>query len=44
MRDFELSIHDRDTQKRIVDVLGCLDDKIACNNRINDNLCSKIAA
>ena len=38
MRDFETSIHDRDTQKQIVSVLDCIDDKIRCNNRINDNL------
>ena len=38
MRDFETTIHDRDTQKKIVDVLGCIDDKIRCNNHINDNL------
>ena len=38
MRDFETAIHDRETQKRIVAVLGCIDDKIRCNNRINDNL------
>ena len=38
MRDFETSIHDRETQKKIVAVLGCIDDKIRCNNRINDNL------
>lgn len=38
MRDFSLSIHDRATQKQIVAVLGCIDDKIRCNNRINDNL------
>lgn len=38
MRDFETTIHDRDTQKKIVEVLGCIDDKIRCNNHINDNL------
>ena len=38
MREFELSVHDKTTQKRIVAVLSCLDDKIRCNNRINDNL------
>ena len=38
MRDFRLSIHDRDKQKQVVAVLGCIDDKIRCNNRINDNL------
>ena len=38
MRDFETFIHDREAQKKIVAVLGCIDDKIRCNNRINDNL------
>lgn len=38
MREFEVSIHDRDTQKKIVSVLSCIDDKIRYNNLINDNL------
>lgn len=38
MRDFETSIHDRHTQEKIVSALGCIDDKIRCNNKINDNL------
>ena len=38
MRAFETSIHERENQKRIVDVLGCIDDKVRCNNSINDNL------
>lgn len=38
MREFELSIHDKSTQKKIVAVLSCIDDKIRYNNRINDNL------
>lgn len=38
MRDFELSIHDRERQKEIITVLGCIDDKIRCNKHINDNL------
>ena len=38
MRSFEVSVHDRLTQKRIVAVLGAIDDKIRNNIHINDNL------
>lgn len=38
MRSFELSIHDKRNQKKIIAVLGSIDDKIRCNNQINDNL------
>lgn len=38
MRDFEVKIHDRNTQKKISSTLGLIDDKIRCNIRVNDNL------
>lgn len=38
MRDFETRIHDRETQSKIVAVLGCIDQKIHTNLSINDNL------
>ena len=38
MREFEVSIHDREMQRKIVSVLSCIDDKIRYNNYINDNL------
>ena len=38
MRNFEVSIHDRSTQRKIVETLSCIDDKIQCNYKVNDNL------
>ena len=38
MREFEISIHDREIQKQIATVLGTIDDKIRVNCKINDNL------
>lgn len=38
MRDFEITIHNRNTQKKILSILGVLDDKIRNNNLINNNL------
>ena len=38
MRDFEVTIHDRNLQKNIISVLGLLDDKIRINIKINDTL------
>ena len=38
MRDFEVTIHDRNLQKNIISVLGLLDDKIRTNIKINDTL------
>lgn len=38
MRDFEVTIHDRNLQKNIISVLGLLDDKIRINIEINDIL------
>ena len=38
MRNFEVSIHDRSTQRKIVETLSCIDDKIQCNYEVNDNL------
>ena len=38
MREFEISIHDREFQEQIATVLGTIDDKIRVNCKINDNL------
>ena len=38
MRDFSVDIIERGKQKKLVDVLGGIDDKIRINNAINDNL------
>lgn len=38
MRNFEVSIHDRSTQRKIVETLSCIDDRIQCNYEVNDNL------
>ena len=38
MRNFEVSIHDRFTQRKIVETLSCIDDRIQCNYEVNDNL------
>ena len=38
MRDFDVSIFERDVQKKVSKVLGFIDDKIKVNNAINDNL------
>ena len=38
MRNFDVSIHDRSTQRKIVETLSCIDDKIQCNYKVNDNL------
>jgi type I restriction enzyme S subunit len=43
MRDFEIRIHDRETQSNIVAVLGCIDQKIHTNLSINDNLWQTIS-
>lgn len=43
MRDFETRIHDRETQSKIVAVLGCIDQKIHTNLSINDNLWQTIS-
>ena len=43
MRDFETRIHDRETQSKIVAVLGCIDQKIHTNLSINDNLWQAIS-
>ena len=40
MRDFDVSIFERDVQKKVSKVLGFIDDKIKANNAINDNLCA----
>lgn len=38
IRDFEIDIPDLPTQKKIADVLSCIDDKIALNNKTNTEL------
>ena len=38
MRDFPTQIHCLDYQKKIANVLGCIDDEIKNNSLINDNL------
>lgn len=38
MREYEFLIPDLETQQKIASVLKSLDDKIALNNKINDNL------
>ena len=38
MRDFSVDIIERGKQKKLVEVLGGIDDKIRINNAINDNL------
>ena len=39
---YQVPIFDLETQKKIADILGNIDDKIALNNKINDNLAAKI--
>ncbi|WP_436413514.1 restriction endonuclease subunit S [Petrimonas sp.] len=38
MKDFEIPYRELKEQKAIANVLSSLDDKIALNQRINDNL------
>ncbi len=38
LRNMTVNIHDKATQNAIVDVLYCIDKKIKCNKKINDNL------
>lgn len=38
MKDFEFSLPPLETQEKIAAILGCLDDKIEINNKINANL------
>lgn len=38
IRDFEIDIPDLSTQKKIADVFSCIDDKIALNNKTNNEL------
>ena len=38
VQNLEIEVPDYETQKRIGDILSALDNKIALNNRINDNL------
>ena len=38
IRDFEIDIPDLPTQKKIADVLSCIDEKIALNNKTNTEL------
>lgn len=40
----ELKIPERSTQDKIVSIIGSLDDKIAINNRINENLLQQAVA
>lgn len=40
----ELNIPERDIQDKIVSIIGSLDDKIAINNRINENLTEQARA
>lgn len=40
----ELNIPERDIQDKIVSIIGSLDDKIAINNRINENLLQQAQA
>ena len=38
LRNTTVNLHDIAMQNAIVDVLSCIDKKIQCNNKINDNL------
>ena len=38
LRNMTVNLHDIAMQNAIVDVLSCIDKKIQCNNKINDNL------
>lgn len=38
LSEFPLSVPEKRTQKRIASILSALDDKIACNNRVNSQL------
>lgn len=38
LRNMQIKLHRRDMQDAIVGVLSCIDKKIQCNKRINDNL------
>ena len=38
LRNMSVNIHGLDMQNAIVDVLSCIDKKIICNKKINDNL------
>lgn len=44
IEDLEIEVPDLDTQKRIADILGSLDGKIAQNAEINENLQQQAAA
>lgn len=38
LRNISVNVHSLDMQNAIVDVLSCIDKKIQCNKKINDNL------
>ena len=44
IEDLEIEVPDLDTQKRIADILGSLDGKIAQNAEINENLLQQVIA
>ena len=44
LRNIVIDVPPIDKQNSIVGVLAAIDKKISVNNRINDNLCSKVAA